>query len=242
LPTAEPLLLAFETATALASVALLRGEEPIDDESVPRDRPTAETLLPALDRLLRRTGVSLHEVEAFAVSVGPGAFTSLRIGIATLKGLAFGSSHPVAAVPTLAALARAGPATRDPVVGMLDARRGELYAAAYAGGGEKELCLLPEGVYTPDGLAERLPAACVLVGEGALLCGERLREQLGSGVRIIAPPAGDPHARHVGALGARCLARGEGVDPAALVPRYLRRAEAEVKRTGKRFERTPQSL
>jgi hypothetical protein len=74
------------------------------------------------------------------------------------------------------------------------------------------------------------------VGEGALVCGARLRERLGPGVELVPPPAGVPRARHVGLLGARALARGEGVAAAALVPRYLRRAEAEVVRTGLRSE------
>ncbi len=238
---ASPLLLAFETATSRAGVALLRGEDPLDEEAAPLDRPLAETLLPCLDRLLDRSGIALGAVEAFAVSIGPGSFTSLRIGVATLKGLAFGTPLRVAAVPTLAALARSVPGTPDPTVALLDARRGELYAGAYASGGEDALSWLPEGVYTPDELAEALPRACQLVGEGAALCGEWLQERIGPGVRIAQAQAGESLACHVGALGARRLARGEGVDPATLVPRYLRRAEAEVKRTGQRFEEPPRS-
>ena len=94
---------------------------------------------------------------------------------------------------------------------------------------------MPEGVYTADELAERLPPDCLLLGEGVAVVGDALRERLGPGVRI-APPDLAPSARHVGVLGARALAAGLDVDVATLVPRYLRRPHAEVQRTGERFE------
>ena len=123
---------------------------------------------------------------------------------------------------------------------MLDARRGEVYAAAYAGGSRHET-ILEAGVYTPDELCGRLVTPCILVGEAVALCGEAIRAELGDGVALLPPPQGDPRARHVGALGAEMLARGDTLDAAALAPHYLRRAEAEVKRVGERFEPAPGS-
>jgi tRNA threonylcarbamoyladenosine biosynthesis protein TsaB len=219
-------------------VALLRGEALLAERRAPPDRPGSEGLLPAIDALLRRAGCPVAALEAFAVCAGPGSFTGLRVGIATVKGLAFGSSAPVAAVGTLAALARRAPPTRDPIVAVLDAKRGEVYAAAFAGAGPEELVPegLPEGLYTPEELAARLPARCLLVGDGVEVCGERLREALGPGVRSLPPPRGRPRARDVGVLGARMLRRGEGIAAEDLVPRYLRRAEAEARRMGLRTE------
>jgi len=232
------LLLAFETATRAVSVALLRGGDLVAEELAPGDRTTAETLLPALDALLARAGLTLAAVDAFAVSVGPGSFTGLRVGIATVKGLAFGSGRRVAPVPTLAALARTATEPRDVVVAMLDARRGEVYAAAYAlaAGAALPREIVPAGVYTGEALARRLPPDCVLVGDGVGVCGDWLRARLGEGVALQPVPEREPRARHIGALGAAMLAVGGGVAAADLVPRYLRRAEAEVKRTGERFE------
>jgi tRNA threonylcarbamoyladenosine biosynthesis protein TsaB len=234
--SAATLLLALETATPATSAALLRGEELVAEAHAESGRPAAEVLLPLVDALLARAEVGLEAIGAFAVSIGPGSFTSLRVGVATLKGLAFGSPAPAVAVPTLAALARCAPEGPHPVVPMLDARRGEVYAAAFRPVPGEWEALLEEGVYLPEALAERLPRRCVLVGEGALICGARLRELLGPGVELLPPPEGAPRARHVGRLAAQALARGEGGDAAALVPRYLRRAEAEVVRTGLRFE------
>ncbi len=233
-----PLLLAFETATPAISVALLRGEELIAEERAAADRTGAESLLPAVHALLERQGTALEDVEAFAVSIGPGSFTGLRVGLATVKGLAYGTGRPVAPVPTLSALACAVPHGDGPVAAVLDARRGEVYAAVFADASPGPECppLLAEGVYTADELAARLPLRARVVGEGVAVVAERLRDRLGPGLQLVPPPAGDARARHVGVLGARVLAAGEGVEARAMVPRYVRRAQAEVVRTGERYE------
>ena len=110
---APPLLLALETATPAVSVALLRGEEVLAERRA-APGPASETLLVAIDALLRGAQVEASGLEAFAVSIGPGSFTRLRVGIATAKGLAFGTGRPVAAVSSLAALARAAPRHPSP--------------------------------------------------------------------------------------------------------------------------------
>jgi len=163
---------------------------------------------------------------------------NLRVGIATLKGLAFASDAPVLAVSTLAALACAAGPTDRLVVPLLDARRGELYAAGYSARAGWET-VVPEGVYTPEALAARLTTPCVLVGEGVALCGDAIAARLGGDVERLPPPEGNARARYVGALGVEQLERGAWVSAAQVAPHYLRRAEAEVKRTGQRFEPAP---
>jgi len=228
--TRAPLLLAVETATAAPSVALWRGDTLLGERAADPSRATAEALLPALDALLAGAGLALAAVEGFAVSIGPGSFTGLRIGVATVKGLAFGTGRRAAPVSTLAALAAhaRGP---GPVAAVLDARRGEVYAAGFTGGVAADW--LPEGVIAIAELAARLPAGCRVVGEGAPLCAEALR---GAEVELVPPPYPETTARHVAALAARAWPRGETVAASDLAPRYVRRAEAEVKRTGLRFE------
>jgi len=227
------LLLALETATRATSVALLRGEELLAEESGESDRNAAETLLPAVDALLRGAGIAVSELAAFAVSIGPGSFTGLRVGLATVKGLAFGSDRLVLPVPTLAALADTAPRRDLPVAALIDARRGEMYAGVFDVSGELPETILPVGVFTPAELVAELPPECLLVGEGVPLFGPEIRQVRGPGV-LLAP--GDPRAAVVGRLGARMLARGGGLPAAGVVPHYVRRADAEVKRTGVRFE------
>jgi tRNA threonylcarbamoyladenosine biosynthesis protein TsaB len=236
----EPLLLAIETATVAAGVALLRGDAVVASRALPSERPASETLLPAVIALLSEAGVALAAIEAFAVSAGPGSFTGLRVGVATVKGLAFGGEAVVVSVPTLAALAlRAAPAP-GPIAALLDARRGEVYAAVY----DRDPLSPPRVgpvVLRPDALAEVIAtlaegAACTVIGEGVLVVADVLRARFGERLRLVPPPAGLPDPVAVGRLGARLLAAGAGSTADALTPVYVRRAEAEVKRTGERFE------
>ena len=224
-------LLAVETATERASLALWRDGAIAAECRADAGRPTAEVLIPLLDGLLARAGTTLAELDGFAVSVGPGSFTGLRIGIASVKGLAFGTGRPVAAVSTLAALARSAPGPA-PVAALLDARRGELYAAGFEGGAPA--AWLPESVLDAKALAAALPGGCRVVGEGLAVCADALRAARGDALELVEAP--EPLARHVAALGAEAWSRGEVSSAEDLVPRYVRRAEAEVKRTGERFE------
>jgi len=230
-----PLLLGVDTATEVASWALWRDGALLGERAAEAGRPTAEGLLPALDALLATTGVTLDDIGGFAVSIGPGSFTGLRIGVATVKGLAFAPAKPVVGVPTLAALAchAEGPGA---VAALLDARRGEVYAAGFArapGGEPVAADWLSERVLPVSELAERLPAGCRLVGEGLSVCGDAIAD---AAVTPLAPPYPDTTARHVAALGARCFDTEALSSAGPLTPRYVRRAEAEVKRTGERFE------
>ncbi|MDJ0852924.1 MAG: tRNA (adenosine(37)-N6)-threonylcarbamoyltransferase complex dimerization subunit type 1 TsaB [Myxococcota bacterium] len=243
LDDAPPLLLAVESSCRTPSVALLRGGEVVAEAEGRAGRTGAESLLPCVDQTLARAGVGLEAVTGFAVSIGPGSFTGLRVGVATVKGLAFASERPVACVPTLAALARGaaeacGAAAGDVVVALLDARRGEVYAAGWripGPMGEPAPVAPEEGVYTPEELAPLLPPGAWLAGEGVERCGERLEALAGPAAPRLGP-AWEPRARDVGWLGLATLTRGDGVHVEALVPRYVRRAEAEVRRTGQRFE------
>lgn len=227
------LLLALETATTYASVALLEGEELVAEVGASGKRPHSARVLPAVDALLQLVGVRAADLAGFAVSVGPGSFTGLRVGVATVKGLAFGDSVPVAPVPTLEALA-SSTAGQGPVLACLDARRGEVYAAAFVDGAP---AVLPEGVYGPAALAERLPDGCRVVGAAGE---ETLLEALAGRLPHAELAAPQPlRAWWTGRLGVRLLAAGKGVAASALAPRYVRRAEAEVHRTGRRFESSP---
>ena len=118
-------------------------------------------------------------------------------------------------VSSLAALASAAPEGIGPVLATLDARRGELYAAAFAEPGALRPDALPEGLYAPEQLAGL--GACRVVGEGVAVCGEALARVLPEATLCAGDPL--PHARDVGRLAWRALAAGEGLDPATLAPR-----------------------
>ncbi len=228
-------MLAIESATARPSVALLAGEEVLAAFEAPEEASAARVVLPGVEKVLGEAGAALADVALFALAIGPGSFTGLRVGLATLKGLAFGSERPVAPVPTLAALCLAAGSETASVVALLDARRGEVYAAARGPGGPGpgEAELLREGLYAVSDLARRLPRDWRVTGDGAALLAGALAAAGLPAVTTVACAAAAPA---VGRLGLRLLARGEGRAAAALVPRYLRRAEAEVRRTGEALE------
>ncbi len=235
----EPLLLAVETATRVMSVALLSGERLVAELTSEDARLHSERLLPAIDRLLALADTTLDAVGAFAVSLGPGSFTGLRIGLATVKAFAFDERRPVAGVPTLAALAAAAAGAPGPVAALLDARRGELYAAACAFPGEPRPSLLADSVFTPEALAEVLPRdATLVIGEDAAPAATRLGA-LRPDLRPLPAALGAARAERVGRLGRALLAAGERIPAAELVPRYVRRAEAEARRTGEPLEERP---
>lgn len=177
-----------------------------------------------------------------AISAGPGSFTSLRIGLATLKGLAFGRDIPAIGVSTLEAMALAaleGEGSGREVLALLDARRGEWYAGAWRAGstpGEVPTSTLVEGLYAPAQLAHDLPRSVVAVSPEAAGAREAFER---AGLRFSAwveGPEARPRAEWVGRLAARRLARGEGQSASTLSARYLRRAEAEARRMGSAVE------
>ncbi len=245
----DPLLLALESSTRWISVALLRGEACLAAHREHGKAGGAERLLPLVHELLEEADVAVAEVESYAVSAGPGSFTGLRVAVATAKGLAFGQGAVVAPVSTLDALIH-GAACRDGIaVGALDAHRGELYACArrFRGGAVAEE-VMPARVVLPEELQALLEQAVSRdpireirwlgdAPEAAEGLGPRIaRVRGGAEVRVLPPPEGAPHAVWIGELGLARLRAGEGVSPERIAPWYLRRAEAEVRRTGEAFE------
>ncbi len=235
---AAPLLLAIETATRVCSVALARGGEVLHVRANSDARLHSERLLPMIDALLGEAGVKLADVEAFAISIGPGSFTGLRIGLATVKAFALADGRPVAPVSTLAALCASADDGRrtGPVAALLDARRGAYYAACVSRAGLARGDVLADCVLTPRDLATKLPnGAHVVVGEGAREGAEQLAA-LRPDLALLTLHDLGANAASVARLGAQLLAEGAGRDAAELVPVYLRRAEAEARRTGLAFE------
>jgi len=230
-------VLAIETSTPAGGVALLDGDQLVGEYTLNIRTTHSERLLAAVDRLLQDAGWTPEALEGLAVAVGPGSFTGLRIGISTVKGLAFSLKIPVAAVSTLEAMAWALPFARHAVCPVLDARKAEVYAALFNWEGERLVRDWEDQAMSPEELCRRLAEAAapsagpvIFVGDGVRVYGARFREQLGPLV-LFAPAARQlPSAACVGELGSARLRAGEVMDPVALAPCYLRPSEAELKR------------
>jgi tRNA threonylcarbamoyladenosine biosynthesis protein TsaB len=185
----------------------------------------------ALSDLLVAEGLRLPDVEGYAVGLGPGSFTGLRIGLATWKGLAYANRRPIAGASSLAAMALA--AAPDAPAGavlvpLLDAKKGEVYAGFYRAAGAGVEAVLPEAALGPDALVERvlsLPGALAF-GTGWSAYAERLARVPRLDTLVASPPA-----VAVAALAAERLA-GAGFEAErlfALEPHYVRPSEAELK-------------
>jgi tRNA threonylcarbamoyladenosine biosynthesis protein TsaB len=217
----------METATLAGSVALLDGERLVGQSLLDIALTHSERLMAMVDRLLQDSGWEVDEVEGLAVSIGPGSFTGLRVGVAAAQGLAFALGLPVAPVPTLDALAEQLPFADAPVCPLVDARKGEVYAASYRWSDHRMERISEYLALSPRAAAEWLPASAIVLGDGVAACRPFFS---GCGARVrIAPPAHRmPSAAIVGQLGHDLLEAGRGCAASSLQPLYLRPSEAEL--------------
>jgi len=190
----------------------------------------------ALRDLLVAVDRRISDVEGWAVGLGPGSFTGLRVGLATWKGLAYANRRPIAGVSSLAAMALAAAPDADPgalLLPLLDARKGEVYAGFYRVAGGDLQIIEPEAAVAPQALLERA-AALSLAGHRPVAFGQgyqAFQAQLGPGLPRLETEVATPPAAAVAALAAGRL-RGAAYDAPslfALEPHYIRLSEAEVK-------------
>jgi len=228
--SSEPLILAVETATLSGSIALTRGDELIASVSGDPSVSHSNTLLADLDELLRQTTVKLAEIDLFAVAAGPGSFTGLRIGIATVKGLAATLGQPVAAIPTLHAVALAG-GPAEASVALLPAGRGEVFAQSFSVSADGVVTALDEPSHiSPQKMIDKYGSQerVLWCGAGALAQRELIESSAGGKQWQIAPGA-ENLAQYVAALSLRNFKEGQVAAPDAIQAIYVRPSDAELK-------------
>jgi tRNA threonylcarbamoyladenosine biosynthesis protein TsaB len=226
----EPLILAFETATLAGSIAIARGAEIIRSCSGDPKVSHSNTLLADLDALLKESEVELADIDLFAVAVGPGSFTGLRIGIATVKALAATLARPCAAIPTLQAVALAGGAAENSVA-LLPAGRGEVFAQLFSVTCDGAVNALDEPSHiAPKKLFDKYGSLANVLwgGEGAIAQRE-LIENSSAGKNWCIAPLTLNLAQHVAALALRKFRQDQLVAPDALQAIYVRPSDAELK-------------
>ena len=224
------LILALDTTTRQGSCALARGSaviaEQLGDQAIPQSAQVPGELM----RLLERAGVELAEIDLYAVATGPGSFTSLRIGIATMQGLAFAAGAPLVGISALDALAAIASDGTSTIHTWVDAWRGEVYAAEYRAG----RAIGPPVVSKPETLLagsapSGAPEAAIFIGDGAATYRHLILSTQGHRSSIAEPPT-PPLAGAIARRAAREADAGRLPLPHAIRPIYVRRSDAELAR------------
>jgi len=240
----DMLILALDTTTRAASCALSREGVVLREDAFDPSRQLALQLPDALEAVLALGGAELRDVDAFAVATGPGSFTGLRIGIATMQGLAFAAEKPLIGISALTALsAVASPAfLGSRIATWIDAWRGDVYAALYEDGRVAAEPVVANPADLLDALARRKGAPygdqgpavlaandILFIGDGAATYREMILTRLGNAARI-AEPASPLLSGIIAMLATIQYRNGNLPPPHAIRPLYVRRSDAELAR------------
>ncbi len=208
--------LSIDTASELASIALSREGHLVRDVAWRSERNHTVELLPRIERLLAEARVDKSHLSAVFVSVGPGMYTGLRVGVSVAQGLARALGVPAIGVGRLELDAYRHSAFGGPVVAVHRAGRGEVAWASYQGDPWRELS--PPQLSHPEELAHAVQHGALVVGE----VDDKLSAFLEGGQVTVRGPSAEGRARSLAELGFARLAAGEPADPALLRPIYLR--------------------
>lgn len=225
-------ILAFDSTARSASVAVLEDEQLLGSYDIDNGFTHSELLLPMAENLLKSLGIDISEIELFAVTVGPGSFTGVRIGAALVKGLAFGKDIPCVEVSSVEALAENLMGVDGYIVPCIDARRGQVYTATFSANGSEIKRLTEDRVMPISELACELcgaPTDVYIVGDGYVSAHRTFERE---GVRVKNTPLllRKGSAASIGRVAYRKYQAGEAVSDRELSPKYLRMPQAERER------------
>ena len=219
-------LLAIETSETAGSVAALLDDKAVAQLDLPRAEGSAKTLAPAIQAVLAKSGWRSPEVELVAVTIGPGSFTGLRVGVTTAKVFAYCVQAEILGIDTLETIAAGAPAEAGRVSVAVDAQRGQVVTVTFIRD--------PDGSFLPVEPSRLVDVTRWLSGvpAGVFLCGpvlRKLRGRVPEGVSLLPEEYWSPNAVALGRLAWRQYAAGQRDDVWSLVPRYSRKSAAEEK-------------
>ncbi|HEX2985738.1 MAG TPA: tRNA (adenosine(37)-N6)-threonylcarbamoyltransferase complex dimerization subunit type 1 TsaB [Caproiciproducens sp.] len=230
-------ILAIDSSATAASAALVEDGKILGEFYINTRLTHSQTLMPMIANVLDCTRTELKDVDLFAVSAGPGSFTGIRIGVASIKGLAMAQNKPCVGVSTLEAMAHNLEHLEGTVCAVMDARCQQVYNAVFAAHSGRLERLTPDRALPIDDLAkecETYTEPLYLVGDGAKLCYNKERFQE---LNAVLPPEPLIYQRASGVAKSALSAfeNGKAVSAASLMPVYLRmpQAERELKKRGK---------
>ena len=236
-------ILGLDTSISVASVAISEDGRLVAEEFYPRKASAegsgvqsnhAEIILPLVDSVLRRAGIGLSDVAGIAVSIGPGSFTGVRIGLSTVKGLAYGTGMPAVGISTLEAMAACVAGFEGRVCPILDARKGEVYAAIFRIHGNQLERLTQDALMPFMSFLEELrglgkPAPCLFIGDGVATYRSVVEGVPDLRISIADEEAMSSVAASIALLSGRQFTDHRTVRLEDLTPIYLRRPECELR-------------
>ncbi len=224
------MILAIETSSLVSSVALCEAHKLVGELTIQTRLTHSEQLMPHIKELMEKTKTTKEKIEAVAVSIGPGSFTGLRIGLATGKGLAFAWNVPMIAVPTMEGLAWNCRNIAGCICAVIDAQKGNVYETWYRWKNSRLETIKDTAVTAMSEVIEaagNADEAVTFLGDGTSLFAEEI-ESVGGLVETAAPTMVIPRAGSVGLAAWQRFKEGKIEDCRTLVPYYIRRSEAEV--------------
>ena len=224
------MILGIDTATPACSAALVEAGQVIAYAHSPAQSAASSLLVRLIDDLCARSGGAAADVAGVAVNLGPGAFTGLRVGLATAQGLATAYKRPLIGCSTFEALVDAAADWDGLICPVIEARRGEVYAAFYRRQGRRVSETVPGMAVTPDTLCTHVQERTLFLGSGVQSCGELLVSRLGE--RAVCRDLGSDFAlaANVARLGCERSATTAPDDGYRLAPIYIRPADARLPR------------
>jgi len=223
------LTLAFDTSSKTCSVAVLEERIVLYEVMIKTKNNHSETLLPAIEQACGCTGVRIGDFDLFACTLGPGSFTGLRVGVATLKGLVLAAQKPAAGVSSLAALAVNASGNSKFICALMDAGRGRLYGASFRplkNGRLKRVT--PEEVIRPQDVVKYARLETTFVGEGAVLYAKLLNRAKNKKCMVAPETHQFIRASSVGILGVEKYLANDLLNVEKCAPVYLRSEETAI--------------
>lgn len=221
------MLLAIDTATRYASLAVYDGERVISEETWRTANYHTVELMPAIVRMLERQDVSVEALQAVGVSLGPGSFTGLRIGMGVAKGLVLSREIPLLGVPTLEIVAYPHFSQRQPICAVVEAGRGRLCVQIYRRRRGRWRPTNEPRLTTPEGLCGMVETTTLFCGEIDAVLSALLQERLAEKASLASPSASLRRAGYLAELAWARFQQGEADDPDTLSPIYLQQPASD---------------
>ena len=224
----KPVILAIENSSMCGSVAIVSDGLCICEYSLSTNITHSKRLLAGIDLIMNESAIDWPQIDAIAISIGPGSFTGIRIGLTTVKGLVMATQKKIIGVNTLEGLASQLSGETGLICPIIDARKKEVYTGFYR---NKEWTIDPVSKIisiSPEILAENIKEPVVFIGDGCGLYKEVLLNILGENARFASREIFYPRAASIGMLAIKKYKMNDFLNPISASPLYIRKSDAEI--------------